>query len=329
MDCQEIQTYTIGFAGDVMIGRLVNEVISTTGYDYPWGDMLPILRKTDLNIINLETTLTKSEKAIAKVFNFKAYPDRVQTLLTAKIDVANLANNHILDFSEEGLIETIEVLDTAKILHCGAGGNETEARKPAIVVRKGVTIGVLGYTDNEPDWAASPHTPGTNYLQIGDIQRVVADVQKVREKVDILILTIHWGPNMREYPTPEFIAFAHQIIDSGVDIIHGHSAHIFQGIERYKGKLIMYDTGDFVDDYAVDSLLRNDRSFLFCVKIDKRKIGQIELIPVLIDNMQVNRAKGDDYRWLVEKIKERSRGFAVTIGEEKRNFRFEFRLDNK
>ena len=93
---------TVAFAGDVMLGRLVNEKIGLTNYRYPWGDMLPLLKNADVAIINLETTLTRHTQAVPKIFNFRAEPDRVNCLLAAGIDVVNLANNHMLDFGVEG-----------------------------------------------------------------------------------------------------------------------------------------------------------------------------------------------------------------------------------
>ena len=109
----------------------------------------------------------------------------------------------------------------------------------------------------------------------------------------MLILTLHWGPNKREFPNGRFIHFAHELIDSGVDIIHGHSASL-QGIEVYKGKPILYDTGDFIDDYAVDPYLRNDYSFLFEVEL-KKQIGKLTLIPVVIKTMRWNKAGKKDF----------------------------------
>jgi poly-gamma-glutamate capsule biosynthesis protein CapA/YwtB (metallophosphatase superfamily) len=307
------QRITIGFMGDVMLGRLVNEKISRAGYTYPWGNVLPLLKENTLNIINLETTLTISTQAVPKVFNFKASPDKVKTLTEGNITVTNIANNHILDFSYQGMIETIATLDKAHIRHVGAGINEDEARKPVILTFNDTTLGILGYTDNEPGWASSGLKPGTHYVKVGDIRKIQEDIEKIRSKVDIVILSIHWGPNMRDKPTQEFIDFAHAIIDAGVDIFHGHSAHVVQGIEKYKNKLIMYDTGDFVDDYAVDELLRNDRSFLFRVTVDKTKIKHVQLIPVIISSMQVNLAQGDNYTQAVEKIQQLSAPFGTTI----------------
>ena len=305
----------IGMVGDVMLGRLVNEKISRTGYTYPWGETIGLLRKTDINIINLETTLTSSTKKVPKVFNYKAETDRVQSLIEAKIDVCNLANNHILDFSEEGLIETILTLDKAGIKHVGAGINKQEAAEPVTIEKKNIAVGIIGFTDNEPGWVAKENKPGTNYVRVGDIGRVKKEIVKLRDKVDVLVFTIHWGPNMRKRPTKQFRDFAHRVIDAGVDIFHGHSAHIFQGIETYKGKLILYDTGDFIDDYYVDPFLRNDQSFLYLVDVDKDGLKKVELVPVLISQMQVNKARGSNYRKTVDRVKELSKEFGTTITE--------------
>ena len=303
----------LGFMGDVMIGRTVNEKIDQTSYSYPWGNVQSLLYKNDFNIINLETTLTTSTAKIPKVFNFKATPDKVQTLTEGNITLATVANNHILDFFLEGMYETLTTLDNSGIKHVGAGKNEAEARKPAILEGKGIKIGILGCTDNEPTWAAEPDKPGTNYIKVGDTTRIKKDIQKLKKRVDIVIVSIHWGPNFREKPNPYFVDFAHTLIDSGADIIHGHSAHILQGIEIYKDKLIMYDTGDFIDDYAVNPLLRNDYSALFLVCVSKEGVHRLQLIPVIIKDMQVNKAYGKEYQAIIDRIRKLSQEFGTKV----------------
>ncbi len=303
----------IGFMGDVMIGRTVNEKIEQTSYAYPWGNIRSLLHSNDFNIINLETTLTTSTTKVPKVFNFKANPDKVQTLLAGSIHVANVANNHILDFSLEGMFETLATLDQAGIKHVGAGKNEYEARTPVILEKKGIRIGILGYTDNEPTWAAEPDKPGTNYIKVGDLTTIKEDIQKLKRYVDIIIVSIHWGPNFREKPNPYFRDFAHKIIESGADIIHGHSAHILQGIEVYKEKLIMYDTGDFIDDYAVHSFLPNNQSCLFLVCVSKEGVHRLQLVPVVIKNMQVNKAYARDYHTIIERVKKLSQELGTQV----------------
>ena len=309
-------TVIIGFAGDVMLGRLVNEKLKETNPAYPWGNMLPLLRKNDLNIINLENAITAHEKRIPKIFNFKTDLQNVQTLLEGNIQVVSLANNHTLDFGYEGLYETLEALKKAKIQYVGAGKDIQEAQKAAIIYKNDISIGIIGFTDNEAEWIATDKKPGTNYIKVGAIDNVKESINQVRNKVDLLIATVHWGPNMRERPTKEFIEFAHAIINAGVDIIHGHSAHIFQGIEIYNNKLILYDTGDFVDDYMVDTKLRNDLSFLYQVEVTKDGIKKLELIPTRIDNMQVNKATGTDAAWALERIQKLSAEFGTTISDQ-------------
>jgi len=306
----------IGFTGDVMLGRLVNKKISATNYVYPWGDMLETLKQHEVNIINLETTLTQHVKKIPKVFNFRADPDKIESLTEASIDLVCLANNHIRDFGDEGLIETIEVLDKAKIKHVGAGLTLQDARRPVVIEKNGIKIGVIGWTDNESGWKAGENKPGSNYIEVGDIASIKECIKEVREKVDILIVTMHWGPNNRPRPTQDFQAFAHDMIDAGIDILHGHSAHIFQGVEVYKGKLIMYDTGDFVDDYMVGPIKRNDQSFLFSVEVSKQGVQGLKLTPVLISNMQVNKAQGNDLKQTIERMKKLSAEFGTKFSEE-------------
>ena len=121
---------------------------------------------------------------------------------------------------------------------------------------------------------------------------------------------------MKRKPSNAFIRFAHRMIEAGADILHGHSAHIFQGIEVYRNKLILYDTGDFVDDYYVTPALRNDQSFFYIVHADSNGIIKLELFPVLISNMQVNRATGRDYEQTVRRLKDLSEPFGTQFLEE-------------
>ncbi len=290
------KTYlTIGLGGDLMIGRLVDDYLDNAPPSYVWGNLLPVLLNTDFNLVNLETTLTCSEKILPKIFNFKASPNKIAVLTEGAIHAVNVANNHILDFSEEGLLETLQVLDRAKILHVGAGIDLKEAKAPSIIEKKGIKIGFLGCTDNEPSWKASASHPGTYFVEVGNLESLHNEIIKLRKQVDLLILSIHWGPNMRKKPMPYFRAFAHELMNLGVDILHGHSAHVFQGVEIYKGKLILYDTGDLVDDYAIDPLLRNDRSFFFVVKANKKKLILLKMIPTLISHFQVNISKDNEH----------------------------------
>ncbi len=292
----------IGFAGDVMLGRLVNTNTKDKEPTYVWGTMLPFLKANDLNIANLETTFTRSTHPTPKVFNFKADPEHVNALIAGFINIVNIANNHILDFGIEGLKDTLNTLNRAGIQHTGAGMNDREAAKPVLIQRKGLKIGIVGYTDNEPSWKAGPG-PGTHFFDIEDAEKAI---RLLKKEVDLLIVTLHWGPNWQKEPSTRFKSFAHRMIDAGADILHGHSNHTFQGYEWYKGKLILYQTGDFVDDYAIDRNERNDRSFLFVVDADRDGPFNLSLIPTIIQNEQVNQAEGTDARASLKRMRDLS-----------------------
>lgn len=123
-----------------------------------------------------------------------------------------------------------------------------------------------------------------------------------REEADFVIFSIHWSPHMRERPTLEFREFARRIVDAGADLVWGHGSHVVQGIELWHGNPILYDTGDFVDDYAVDPRLRTDLSALFLVRVAPSAIARIEVLPVRIADGQVNRACGRDRNWFARRF---------------------------
>ncbi len=312
---QESDELVLGLAGDTMLGRLVDGVIEEKGDLYPWGDMLSILRSTHLNLVNLETTLTHSDKKTLKTFNFRASPDRVKSLLEARIKICNLANNHILDFGIEGMRETMAALEQAGIAYVGAGASSEQARAPVILDLGGMTLGVLGCTDNEPLWDAESTRPGIYFVSVLEPEELESRVKELASKVDLLILSIHWGPNMRRAPPQSFVRFAHRLVEAGVDIFHGHSAHIPQGIEVYRQGIIFYDNGDFVDDYRVTPELRNDQSFVALVRVGSTGLRSVQLIPTLISEMQVNRASGRDYREIVDRIKRLSAVLGTEVVE--------------
>ncbi|HWP48463.1 MAG TPA: CapA family protein [Candidatus Limnocylindrales bacterium] len=203
-------------------------------------------------------------------------------------------------------VETLQVLDRSGIAHAGAGSNLSAAQAPAFLTAKGVRIGIVAFADYPLAWAATATSPGINYTPIStapeDFAKVEHALEVVRQQADLVLFSIHWGPNMRSRPTKAFRDFAHKVITAGADLFWGHSAHLVQGIEFYQGKPILYDTGDFIDDYAVDPEERNDLSALFLVRARPPHIENLELIPVQISNEQVNLAEGEEYDWFAQRI---------------------------
>ncbi len=295
----------LALAGDVMLGRNVAEAIAARGFGSPWGDVMPLIREADLFLINLECALTRSAERWRdgrfKAFYFRAGPEVVETLRLARVDFACLANNHAADFGMEGLLETVRVLEEASIAHAGAGEDEKAARVPAVLAAGGFRVGVTAFADHPEEWAAGPRMPGINYIPISTeavvLDRVRKAIAAARNTADFVVFTIHWGPNMRNRASSDFRDFARAVLSAGADLFWGHSAHVVQGIEFWGGKAILYDTGDFVDDYAVDGELRNDLSALFRVTVQPPLVVGVEAIPVVIDDMRVSLARGTQREW--------------------------------
>ncbi len=310
---------TLAFAGDVMLGRLVNRVLAFDGYRYVWGNTLDTLRWADLRLINLECVISdKGNKwtATPKTFHFRANPDAAFTLQTANIDYVSIANNHSLDFQEEALLDMLNRLDQSSIAHAGAGQNLAEAAKPVILRKRGIGIGVMAFADYPPEWAATENRVGINYLPVETNEQILGSVQQSVKAMraagaDYVVFSMHWGPNMREFPSERFRVFARAVAGLGVDVFFGHSAHVFQGTEVHDGRLILYDTGDFVDDYRVDPELRNDQSFLYLVTLESGHISEARLVPVLISDLQVNHATGGQADEICAKMLRRSNIFGT------------------
>ncbi len=312
---------TLCLTGDLMLGRLVNEALLRYGAAYPFGNVLEVFQRAHLRVVNLECVISDRGRPFSrweKTFHFRAHPQALEALQLARIDCVVLANNHVLDYEEEAFLQMLELLEESHIPYVGAGRNLAEARRPVLLSAGENTVGVVAFTDNEPGWKAGPHTPGTHYLPVAP-----ASLAVLREQIglaraqgaDWVVVSAHRGPNMRLYPPPHFRAFAHALIEAGADVFHGHSAHVFQGLEVYQGKPILYDCGEFVDDYAVDPVLRNDWGLLYALKLDKR-IREVELTPLFIDNCQVNLATGPTWEAIAERVQMLSAELGTPVSRE-------------
>ncbi|MDP9884579.1 poly-gamma-glutamate synthesis protein (capsule biosynthesis protein) [Sinomonas atrocyanea] len=262
----------IAFMGDVMLGRLVDERLRTAAPASVWGDTLPVLAGADLRIANLECVLARGGTPWpGKVFHFRSAPQNVACLTAAGIDAVSLANNHTLDYGPEALLESVAALDAAGIRHAGAGADDDAAWSPAVVRAGGLDVGLVAFTDNTPDWAAAPRSPGVAYAPVDAAhplgRRLREVVRATRPAVDVLIVSAHWGGNWGAEVPAEHRALAHALVEDGADLVFGHSPHIVRGIEVHRGRPVIYGAGDFIDDYAVDPVERNDQSFIFMLDL--------------------------------------------------------------
>jgi poly-gamma-glutamate synthesis protein (capsule biosynthesis protein) len=319
----------LGLVGDVMLGRTVDERQRRRDAVDVWGDLLGRLRGLDGLLVNLECALSTRGEPWTRThrpFHFRADPGwAVPALEAAGIDACALANNHLLDFGAVALEDTLDALDHAGIARAGAGRTMDAALEPGYFTAGGLDVAVVSFTDNTPEYAAGEEAPGVARVDFdvedGRSRRLVGEaLSRARDaEPALLVASLHWGPNMVETPPEAFRAFARWLVDEGVDCVHGHSAHVFQGIEVVEGVPVLYDTGDFVDDYAVDDELRNDRSFLFEVRLASSGTPEgLRLRPTEIADCRVTEAGPTAARWSRERMRELSAAFGTTFDREGR-----------
>jgi poly-gamma-glutamate synthesis protein (capsule biosynthesis protein) len=294
------------FVGDVMLGRMVNSTLKTEPPAYPWGDTLSIFRSGDVRLCNLECVISDRGRPWSrtpKVFHFRADAKNVAVLQQAGMDVVTVANNHSLDFETEAMLDMLQLFDHAGIRHAGAGANLAEASRATHVHVNGMRIGVLAFTNNEPAWAAGEQQPGLLYVPIRVADRRAKElyelVRQTKNEVDFLIVSAHWGPNWGYTPPAEHGPFARALIDAGADLIFGHSGHVFRGIECYQQRPIVYCAGNFIDDYAVDDIERNDQSFVFVADIENHHVRTLKLYPTVIRDCQARLATGPEREQII------------------------------
>lgn len=310
--------------GDVMLARGVDHAMRTHGPRHPWGDVLPLLREADLLFVNLECTIGRRGNPFMprRVFYFRASELAADALAEAGIHGVSLANNHAMDYRAESLRETRRLLGERGILTVGAGEDLEDASRPVVLEHDGLRLAVVAFADHFAEYGATEAEPGINHVPVSlaavHFDRVRAAVAAARATgADFVLFTMHWGPNMNHVPRPGFPAFARAVIDAGADIFHGHSAHVFQGIEFHGGGVILYDTGDLVDDYYVYPEHRNDQQLLFRIPLAAgRPIRRVELVPLLIADAQVNRATAADYQVIRERIARLSEPFGTAVHDE-------------
>jgi poly-gamma-glutamate synthesis protein (capsule biosynthesis protein) len=279
-----------GFVGDVMLGRRVSESLVRSTPDRLLGDLPSVLSGCDGVIANLESPITRHAVRWShcwKAFHYRAVPAAIDWLRAARICAVSLANNHILDFETRGLLDTCQYLDKAGIAYAGAGTTSECAKAGTLFRIATVTFGLLGITDNMPEWRLPTLGACTFYTKITDDLATVSAIASKAEKLrgsgaDIVVLSIHWGwmPIPIIDPPCRYRRFARRMIDCGIDIVHGHSSHLLQGVETYGGGLILYDTGNFMDDYWVLPGFPMDRSAMFMLEFQGKVPVRLQIVPI-------------------------------------------------
>lgn len=299
------------------------------GFADPWGDALAELeaRRPAARIINLETAVTTHAEPEPKGINYRMNPANMPVLAAAGVDCCVLANNHVLDWQRPGLLETLETLEQAGIAVAGAGRGRNAAAAPAILpTGNGGRLLVFAFAAPSsgipPDWAATAERPGVNFLpdlSPRTVERIAAEIGRAKRPGDVVVASIHWGPNWGYKVPAGQVAFAHGLIDrAGVAMVHGHSSHHPKGIEVHRGRLILYGCGDFLNDYegiAGYEAYRGDlvAMYLPTVRAGDGALVRLTIVPFLIRKFRLNRAPAADTAWLRDVLDRESRKLGAAV----------------
>ncbi|KAJ6113417.1 Capsule synthesis protein CapA [Penicillium sp. IBT 18751x] len=354
------KTHTLTFTGDVMLARLIDQLYPTHIHDpssaatanhfretcltlstgtynpsSPWGTTLPLLRNSEITLINLETAATTSPTPWpGKAFNYRMHPANLAPILrAANVGYVGLANNHTLDFGVEGLLETIRTVERTRIPFAGAGESTEEARRPAVLKSgqegRGFEVLVYAAADHPREWGDVDGFHLIDYtFETRKRLKELLMSGGARSKPALKVFSVHWGPNYTWEPGEKIRGLAHFLVDEcEVDIVHGHSSHHVQGVEVYRGKLIIYGCGDFVDDYVVHDEYRNDLGALWRVNIKEEELGngkgklvldRLEIFPTRIERFRAMLlgVDNEDHEWVRRKVSILSMELGTLVREE-------------
>jgi poly-gamma-glutamate capsule biosynthesis protein CapA/YwtB (metallophosphatase superfamily) len=284
----------LALAGDTMLGRKVGEAIQAGREQLLDPEVVAVSAGADLFLLNLECCISERGQrwgAPGKPFHFRAPPRAAELLATWGVDCVCLANNHALDYSAVALLDTLEHLRSAGIAWVGAGPGPEEARAPLRLAADERRVAVLAATDHPADFDAAPGRPGVAYADLhagvpGWLKDALADCADA----DTKLCPVHWGPNMTAAPVPHVRRAADELLDAGATLVAGASAHVPHGAAAG----VLFDLGDFLDDYAVDPDLRNDLGLLFLVTVDGSGPAEAEAVPLALDYCHTRLAQGSD-----------------------------------
>ncbi len=305
----------LALAGDTMLGRGVAEALeSRAPQALVAPEVVEIAREADLFLLNLECCISERGERWPdprKPFFFRAPPRATELLAHLGVGCVTLANNHALDFGEQALLDTLEHLTEAGIAWVGAGATLERARAAVALQAGGLTIAVVAATDHPRAYAAAPGRPG---VALADLSRGIPEwlLETVASAAEPVLATVHWGPNMVSAPVPHVRAAAEALRAAGVALVAGHSAHVFHGA----GDRILYDLGDFLDDYAIDRVLRNDLGLLFLVTFDGRRPVRLEAVPLKLDYCHTRLAEAEDAAWIRARFRSASIALGTSVSEE-------------
>ncbi len=266
---------TITFSGDICVANSIKDLLISSS-------IRSIFEKADYKFACFEAPINFSN---SKPFN-KVGPTLSQHKDIAKLSNffthVSIANNHIMDYGNTGLKDTIEYLQKNNIAYAGAGHTFKEAYEPIYLIKNGIKVAVLCLAESQFGCCRYNDYPQCGYAWLLN-PHIHKQIQSLKKSCDYVICFTHAGLEMCDYPLPEWRSCYHSLIDSGCDIVIASHPHVIQGKEEYKGKSIYYSLGNFYFNNKYNDKRWTNSLSLF-ITLEKRDIEIKEIFTNFTNN---------------------------------------------
>jgi poly-gamma-glutamate capsule biosynthesis protein CapA/YwtB (metallophosphatase superfamily) len=283
--------------GDVMLGRAVGQLMEEHSPSYPFLFTADLIGQADVAFANLEGPITSRGYPQGGI-SLRASPLAAEGLAHAGFDVVSLANNHVLDCGEVGLLDTMDTLEKMGILYAGVARASVEASAPVIIDVGGVRLAFLAYSDvGPPRDASAAEVSGPAFLEP---ERAYADVRRAAEQADLVIVSLHWGTEYLPLPDDSQREVAEGLLKAGADLIVGHHPHVMGGVGLYDQGFVAYSLGNFVFDQPFSE--ETERGLLLHALADASGLKQVRLLPVQLEAGQPAVLPAPEARWVLSDL---------------------------
>jgi hypothetical protein len=236
---------TLAFAGDVHFTGRTARLLGDPAAAF--GPIASVLKSADFTAVNLETAVTSRGAPQPKTYHFRTTPPAFTALRDAGIDLVTMANNHVLDYGQVGLADTLAAVQGARFPYVGIGVNAAAAWAPYVTTIKGMTIAIVGVSqvaELASSWVATGTRPGeANAI---DLAQTLAAVRAAKRLAKIVIVFMHWGTEGEACPDPAQLSLAPKLAAAGASIIVGAHAHMLQGSGWLGHTFVAYGMGNFL-----------------------------------------------------------------------------------
>jgi poly-gamma-glutamate synthesis protein (capsule biosynthesis protein) len=307
-------TATLALAGDTMLGRgVADALLADPGRPLVAPEVAARMAEADACVLNLECCISDRGARFpepGKPFFFRAPPVAAGRLAELGVTAVTLANNHALDYGPIALLDTLRHLADAGIAAVGAGADAQAARASLAIECGPMRLRLVAFSDHPAAYAAGPDEPGIAFADLrAELAEWVTAAARPGPDEAAVLVTPHWGPNMVAEPMPRVRRAAEALLGAGATLVAGHSAHVFHGVA---GR-VLFDLGDFLDDYAVDQALRNDLGLLWLVELDEGGPRRIRALPLALDYCFTRQAARDEADWIERRLAQLCAPFGTTV----------------